>query len=490
LRQANAYYDPGKEALLFGYFPAQGANVGRNLPGGTVFTCLSHDVIAHETTHALLDRLHRYFTELSNPDVYAFHEALADVVALFQHFTHPEVLTHQLARSRGDLKRENQLGVLAAQFGEATGHRGALRQYLGRRDKKGKWVPVDPDPAAITKVWEPHDRGAILVAALFRAFANIYENRVQDLRRIATGGTGVLPDGDLHPDLVARMATEASKSAQHMLTMCIRALDYIPPVDLNFRDYLRALITADYNLVRDDDRRYRESVMSAFRDWGIYPGFVRSLSVGSLVWSPPEAGEIQRIDEFLRGQQLDRWDLHADRRFAFLEMRRLNAAFHEWLQNNLTRGGEWSPGLSLGADARGSIRRGKDGRPAFEVHSFRPCRRIGPDGQQQTDVVVELVQRRKAFFDENRQDEMDSGKVAFKDARRDFYFRGGCTLVIDPRTGEIRYCVRKSIKTQSDERLARERRFRQGQFGDKVGGAYLAGDRDDANPFAFLHIRR
>src|SRR5207237_10528988 len=101
-----------------------------NLPGRTVFTALSHDIIAHETTHALLDGLHRYLTEPSNPDVFAFHEALADVVALFQHFTHTEVFVPQLARSRGDLLGENQLGVLAAQFGQAIGQRGALRQYL------------------------------------------------------------------------------------------------------------------------------------------------------------------------------------------------------------------------------------------------------------------------------------------------------------------------------------------------------------------------
>ena len=59
LRQANAYYDPNKKSLLFGYFPAEPANPKLHLPGGTVFTCLSHDIIAHETTHAILDGLHR-----------------------------------------------------------------------------------------------------------------------------------------------------------------------------------------------------------------------------------------------------------------------------------------------------------------------------------------------------------------------------------------------------------------------------------------------
>ena len=64
-----------------------------------------------------------------------------------------------------------------------------------------------------------------------------------DLRRIATGGTGILPPGDIHPDLVDRLADEAAKSASHVLRMCIRALDYCPPVDLTFGEYLRALIT-------------------------------------------------------------------------------------------------------------------------------------------------------------------------------------------------------------------------------------------------------
>src|SRR6185295_12808967 len=53
LRQANAYYSRKKGSLLFGYFPATSDRTSGQFPGGTVFTCLSHDVVAHETTHAL-----------------------------------------------------------------------------------------------------------------------------------------------------------------------------------------------------------------------------------------------------------------------------------------------------------------------------------------------------------------------------------------------------------------------------------------------------
>ena len=56
----NAYYDPEQQALLFGYFQAADDDT-ENMPGQMVFTCLSHDIIAHETTHALVDRLRPLF---------------------------------------------------------------------------------------------------------------------------------------------------------------------------------------------------------------------------------------------------------------------------------------------------------------------------------------------------------------------------------------------------------------------------------------------
>src|SRR6516165_5656364 len=95
LRDQNAYYSPDKKAILFGYFPVR-TNDARNTPGTTVFACLSHDVIAHEVTHALLDGVHPRFNEQSNPDVPAFHEAFADIVALFQRFSYTGVVRDEI----------------------------------------------------------------------------------------------------------------------------------------------------------------------------------------------------------------------------------------------------------------------------------------------------------------------------------------------------------------------------------------------------------
>ena len=100
-RDANAYYDPDKTALLFGYFSAAYQSQGANYPGGLVFTCLSPDIVAHETTHAILDSIHHRYMEDTNPDVAAFHEGFADIVALLQRFTFSELVEHQLYSSRG-----------------------------------------------------------------------------------------------------------------------------------------------------------------------------------------------------------------------------------------------------------------------------------------------------------------------------------------------------------------------------------------------------
>lgn len=293
LREANAYYSPRKKALLFGYTPASSRQDEKR--PGMIFTCLSQDIIAHEMTHAILDGIHRSFTEPSNCDVLAFHEAFSDCVALLQRFSLPGILDHEIAENFGDLSGDNRLAKMASEVGKAMGKHGALRDALGQMNpKSGRWEPRSPNPEDIQKTFHPHERGAILVAAFFRTFVEIYQIRTRDLRRIASGGTGILQKGALHPDLVSRLSKEARKAAEQLLNMCIRALDYCPPVDITFGDFLRAIITADTILVPDDDLGYRIALLESFEQWGLYPENVTSLSVESLVWptASKEAGKL------------------------------------------------------------------------------------------------------------------------------------------------------------------------------------------------------
>jgi hypothetical protein len=489
LREANAYYSPQKKALLFGYFPASTSEPGHNLPGGTVFTCLSHDVVAHETTHALLDGLHRRFIEPSNDDTLALHEAFADIVALFQHFSFAPALRDQIRRTRGDLASQNLLGQLAQQFGQAIGSRGALRDALGRVDPAtGAWEPRKPDPADLQRAREAHTRGAILVAAVFDAFLIIYRSRIADLLRIATAGTGVLPQGEIHPDLVERLAREAAVSASHVLTMCIRALDHCPPVDVNFGDYLRALVTADRDLVPDDDRGYRVAMIESFRRRGIYPQGVRSLSADSLCWAGPMGAEEEALRNLLPGvRSLSRlrpdWTLTTNRRKIWEQTRKSGREIHDWLLSEPVRAVAGGFGLALGSDAPRSIERDRNGVPVFEVHSVRPARRLGPDGQTLTDLVIEITQKRRGYLSPPTQQKVDAGEIPPPPA--DFWLRGGCTVLVDLDRGAVRYCIGKGMASAS--RLAAQRRFALASISPQA--VYFGDPRrqEQAEPFAMLH---
>jgi hypothetical protein len=57
---------------------------------------------------------------------------------------------------------------------------------------------------------------------------------------------------------------------------------------------------------------------------------------------------------------------------------------------------------------------GDDGLPVFQVDSLRPCRRIGPDGQERLDLVCEVVQKRRARGSKV-QEELDDARVKAKE---------------------------------------------------------------------------
>lgn len=445
MQEANAYYDPSTHALFFGYFAATAADVGTSLPGQTIYSCLSHDIIAHETSHALLHDIRHFFMEPTGPDTLAFHEAFADIVALFQHFTYKEALLESVMRTggliyrdelsppagirapQGDASRagaemslrpstlaeERQRNVmvgLAQQFGEAMGLRAALRSALG----------TPPDPQRLEKTFEPHDRGAILVAAVFDAFFTIYAERMSDLVRIA--GRGHDSAGELSVELANRLTAEATRAALQMLHICVRALDYCPPVDITFGDFLRALITADAETVPDDDLGYRDIIIEAFRRRGIRPSDVASYAESSLLWQPPEANGGRAI--VCRGLEFS--ILHATSGEVMARNRELLNDFAERHARLL--------GLKRRSGKRGGI----------QPWTFHPVHRVGPDGQLRFEIVAELIQSEPMSLGTN--DRTSPSRP----------FRGGATLVIDAATGTVRYAVYKRLDSPS-----RRDRFRQ-----------------------------
>src|SRR6185436_6589030 len=110
---ANAFYSKHDQALVFGYF--------KGFSGELVFSCLSHDVVAHETTHAILDGLRNRYTDPSSPEQAGFHEGFSDVIALLSVFSLKEVV-------------------------------GTLLQPKSIQKKKGTADLIDPDELTIEKL--------------------------------------------------------------------------------------------------------------------------------------------------------------------------------------------------------------------------------------------------------------------------------------------------------------------------------------------------
>lgn len=472
LREANAYYSRDKRALLFGYFRSANASAGANW----IFTALSHDIIAHETTHAILDGLHRRYAEATSVDSLAFHEAFADIVALFSHFTLSEAVYAHIQEWGGALDRASLLSGLASQFAAGTTGRSSLRQYVGS----------DPNPDLLAQMTECHDRGAILVAAVFDAFLTIYRARTSDLLRI--GGITRGQDKRLDAELSARLTREATKSADHVLRMCIRALDYLPPVDVRFSEFLRAIITADSDLIPSDPLNYRIAFAEAFRRRGIMANDCLSMSPDNLLWESPE----QMVGKNpLSVADIEEFDLDLVphyRRDEIMKSAERNRQYVWWWlmqpdADNPAIDRAWERALGVyflpQNRAPDSIPSGRHGLKV-EVHSVRTTRRSGPDGQDVRQLVIEVTQRRHGYFDPRRQKMADNGTERAGPA--DFIFRGGATLIIDLRENRLRYVIRKRI--DDDERLQQQRELLARPEG--FGFTYLSGSTA-REPFAMAH---
>lgn len=451
-KMRNAYYDESVGVIDFGYFPAS-ENAPGMLPGGFVFTCLSHDIIAHEVTHAVLDGLRAEFRHPSGPDVVAFHEAFADLVAIFQRFSYRDVVMNAIGRTRGKIEQGGYLTSLAQQFGAASGRCSALRSALGINQETGQ-------PEQYNEHFPPHRLGSVLVAAVFEAFVKIYRRKMERYFRLASNGTGKLPPGEIPHDLQIVLVDGVTKLASEFLSICIRAIDYCPPVGLTFGDYLSALITADVDLVPDDPWDYRGAIIESFRKRNIYPRHAANLTVDSLLWRGSRI-DLPAIEELSFANLRFRGDpgCVADDN----ELRRQADVLGEFITQpaHMTEFG-----LVFPNDPQ---LEGDEVLPP-RIESVRSARRIGPDGQIVFDLVAEVTQSRKV--------RPHAGSPGF-------IYHGGSTIIFDP-DGQVRYIVLKSLVGY--ERLKRRKEFLNGPVGQRFwelsGNVY----RQRRNLFNLLHL--
>jgi hypothetical protein len=130
----------------------------------------------------------------------------------------------------------------------------------------------------------------------------------------------------------------------------------------------------------------------------------------------------------------------------------------------------------------------KDGRANIEVHSVRTAMKQGALGWPQQHIVVVLTQWRAGFFDKEKQTAKDQITNAANDAERDFKYRAGCTLLIDPEEMKIRRVIRTPGAVADETELERMRDYLlRGLSPPDAFAPVAARFAASAEPFAFLH---
>ena len=423
----NAGYSREAGDLSFGYFRAGEKAAGFTLKGGLICTALSHDVIAHETTHALLDGLRSSFLDPTNVDVPAFHEGFADLVALFLHFTYTDVVERAIRDSGGTFTHGSLVTDIAREFGYArsrSGRADALRSGVDVTGMAAFDSDVLPGKEAGPRLYDPrlesHTLGSVLVSAVFEAFTTIVRRKTERLYSIAGIDRESTGRVTLNDALVKAIAQEACDVAGQFLNICIRAIDYCPPADMELGEYLRALITADGDLERTDKWGFREALMRSFRRRQVFPDHVLFMTEDAVRWQPPS--------DALRVKGLAFRDLKFEgdpgQPASADELVRQAHALGTYVTNP-----KYAEHFRLVAPSKGLPKGVVQASPPL-VQSIRVARRAAPDGRILFDLVAEVTQsctvdRKGVLFDVS----------------------GGCTVVIDPE-GVVRYSIFKKLDSQ------------------------------------------
>jgi len=425
--EANAFYSKEERALLFGYFPAR-ANPAKSDQWPNIFTCLAHDVIAHETTHALLDGLRERYADPCSPEQAGFHEGFADIVALLSIFSLRDVVDAVFAAELNPTEKITvaRLRSSAALFGLGKQLGDELSEIRGEPLRRSVELLPSSEYINDRKFEEPHRRGEILVAAVLNAFLEIWVNRIDDLPPASSGAYDW-----------RRVVEEGANIADYLLTMCIRAIDYCPPTDVQFCDFLSAILTADMELHPDDSTYdFRSTLLSGFESYGIEP----TSKADNGFWEPPNA--LLAYDH----SHYEALQREPDEVFRFL-----------WQNRN-----------ALGLHNESYTR----------VISVRSCQRVGPDGFVMRETVAEYVQTL-----ELRAAELERFKIKKPDqmpAGQALKLYGGGTLIFDEFC-RLKYHVRNKVTNVERQTQRLKYLWRFGFFKD---------DADSQRNFADMHRMR
>lgn len=252
----NAFYDRDTCALHFFYF--------EGLQGKPVYTCLSHDIVAHELGHAVLDGLKPGYNEVCSAETAGFHEYFGDAVAMMASLGTEETALTVAEESGKTLSARNVVSAIASEFGAA------LQGLPDEEYLRGAWNKRTVQELRKARSQEEHDWSEVLTGIYYELLAYLYESNRKAIaleRADALAGrpSKAKKDGEERYRSMRALVRSATQTAGVMF----RVIDYCPPVDLRYDEYARAVLRAQEVAYPLDEQGIRKFLAGAFRRRGI-----------------------------------------------------------------------------------------------------------------------------------------------------------------------------------------------------------------------------
>jgi hypothetical protein len=235
----NAFYDRRSKSLQFYYFES-GAD--------TVYTCLSTDIVCHEFAHAVLDGVRPLFNESSSVEAAAFHEFMGDLSAILLTLRNNSLRRMQADTTQGNIGASETLSSIAEEFGQAV----EGRPYL--RSARNRYTMAD-----MVRETDPHRVSEVLTGAMFDVLMRLAEHYREEPEDPAMRG-------DTSPQTPRQVFWRA---ADRIPRVAFQPLDLLPPVEVTFRDYARAVCRAQELSDPIDPHGYYNMLIDVFRNRGI-----------------------------------------------------------------------------------------------------------------------------------------------------------------------------------------------------------------------------
>lgn len=174
-KQLNAYYDRQALRFFYAFDPIKNA---------MIYAANSHDVVAHELGHAILDTLRPELFNMQAMEVWAFHESFGDINAILNSLQFEVVIDYILNETNNNIRQSNAVSKLAEEMGGAIydltgGRMGYNAGFLRNAVNSYTYVQPETLPRSCPDnqlCSEPHNFSRVFTGAWWDVLCGIYES--------------------------------------------------------------------------------------------------------------------------------------------------------------------------------------------------------------------------------------------------------------------------------------------------------------------------